>query len=260
MGIHYMPTDGGSWTEIPAGDAKYYDSSSGTWKVIKKGYYMPTDGGSWTQFYTGSDPITITMRPNGFSSYPTRFARGSSWGTTSNGPAGGTEGVRTIACGRYFTGANTQRYYGVMNFAFTSNATFLQDELDERPVVSSATLRLTRDTVTHGKSIPGSSTIYISPYNGNTTTSSPNTSDVDLSKRVSASSTGLTRGSDITIDLNQTIIDELASTGNLAITNVSSGLADYGASLDENYLWFFGINNTSDANKQPLITMTLDYT
>lgn len=255
MPIH-VNSSGSSWYEIPSGDLHVHDGTE--WKVVKNAYVNRASG--WTKVYTGSDPITITMRPNGFSTYPTRFARGSSWGTTSNGPAGGAEGIRTIACGRYFTGANTQRYYGVMNFAFTSNSTFLQTELDERPVVSSATLRLTRDTATHGKSIPGSSSIYISPYDGNTTTSSPSTSDVDLSNAVSASSTGLTRGSDITIDLNQTIIDELASTGHIAITNVNSGLANYGASLDENYLWFFGINNTSDANKQPLITMTLDYT
>lgn len=249
-------SNGSGWQPVASGDLKASDGSE--WKTVKKAYR--STGSGWDEFYTGSDPVVITMRPNNFSSYVTRFARGSSWGTTSNGPASGTEGVRTIACGRYFTGANTQRYYGVMGFLFTGGGTLLQDELDERPVVSSATLRLTRDTVVHGKSIPGSSTIYVSPYDGNTTTSSPSTSDVDLSNAVSASSTGLTRGSDITIDLSQTIVEDLASNGHLAITNVNSGLANYGASLDENYLWFFGVTNTSDLNKQPLITITLDYT
>lgn len=248
--------NGSSFQTLGSGDLKYHNGSD--WKVVKKGYYH--NGSAWTQFYTGSDPVVLTMRPNGFSTYPTRFARGSNWGTTSNGPASGTEGIRTIACGRYYTGANTQRYYGVLGFLFTSNGTFLQDELDERPVVTSATLRLTRDTVVHGVSTPGTSSIYVSPYDGNTTTSSPSTSDVDLSNAVSASSTGLTRGSNITIDLTQTIVEDLASNGHIAITNVNSGLADYGASLDTNYLWFFGVNNTSDANKQPLLTITLDYT
>lgn len=254
MGIHYMPTNGGSWTAIPQGDAYYYDGSA--WKVVKKGHYMPTNGGSWTQFYTGSDPQTFYVPANGFSTYPTRFARGSSWGTTSNGPSGGTGGVKTLACGRYFTGSNTQRYYGVATFAITTAGTYLSSELLERPVVKSAKLRLTRDTVIHGVSTPGSSSIYVSPYGGNTTTTSPSTSDVDFSKAVSASSTGLTRGSNIEITLNQTIIDHVGANNDLAITNVNSGLANFGSSLDTNYFFFFPVGT---ASTQPQIEVTLDY-
>ena len=254
MGIHYTPSDGGSWTPIPQGDAYYYDGSA--WKIIKKGHYMPSDGGSWTQFYTGSDEKTFTLYPNGFNTYPTRFARGSSWGTTSNGPSAGTAGVKTLACGRYFTGSNTQRYYGVATFGFTSVGTYFSSELAERPVVQSATLRLTRDSVIHGVSTPSSSNIYVSPYDGNTTTTSPSTSDVDFSKAVSASSTGLTRGSNIEIPLDQDIIDHVAANNDLAITNVNSGLADFGSSLDTNYFFFFGLGSTST---QPRITVTLDY-
>ena len=263
MGIHYMPTDGGSWTEIPAGDAKYYDSSSETWKVIKKGYYMPTDGGSWTQFYTGSDPITFTMIPFAFSTYPTRFARGTSWGTSSNGPAGGTEGTKTLACGRYFTGSNTQRYYGIMSFYNTSRGTLLQDELDERPVVKSATLRLTRDTVTHGVSNPGSGAeIFISHYNGSSTSSNPDPGSVALSNAANQSAVGLTRGSNITVDLmaasnGQGLIEDFAANSHLAVTNVDTGLTNYGASLDNDYFWFFGLSN---ASYYPTVTIQLDYT
>ena len=254
MGVKYMPSDGGTWTAIPQGDAYYYDGSE--WKIIKKGHYMPSDGGSWTQFYTGSDEREFTIYPNGFSTYATRFARGSSWGTTSNGPSAGTAGVKTLACGRYFTGSNTPRYYGVATFAFTSVGTFFSSELAERPVVKSATLRLTRDTVLHGEPTPSSSNIYVSPYDGNTTTTSPSTSDVDLSKAVSASSTGLARGSNIEITLDQDIIDHVAANSDLAITNVNSGLADFGSSLDTNYFFFFGLGSTST---QPRITVTLDY-
>lgn len=256
MGVKYMPSDGGSWASVPSGDVYHMPTDGGSWEVVKKGYYMPSDGGTWTQFYTGSDEKTFTIYPNGFNAYPTRFARGSSWGTTSNGPSAGTEGVKTLACGRYFTGSNTQRYYGVATFAFTSVATFLSSELAERPVVKSATLRLTRDTVNHGVPTPGSSSIYVSPYGGNTTTTSPSTSDVDFSKAVSASSTGLTKGSNIEITLDQDIIDHVAANNDLAITNVNSGLADFGSSLDTNYFFFFGLGSTST---QPRITVTLDY-
>lgn len=254
MGVKYMPSDGGSWASIPQGDAYYYDGSA--WKIIKKGYYMPSDGGSWAQFYTGSDPKTLTIYPNGFSAYATRFARGSSWGTTSNGPSAGTASVKTLACGRYYDVSNTQRYYGVANFGFTSAGTFFSSELAERPVVKSATLRLTRDSVIHGVSTPSSSNIYVSPYDGNTTTTSPSTSDVDFSKAVSASSTGLTRGSNIEITLDQDIIEHVAANNDLAITNVNSGLADFDSSLDTNYFFFFGLGSTST---QPRITVTLDY-
>ncbi len=254
MGIHYMPTNGGSWTPIPQGDAKYYDGSD--WQTIKKGHYMPTDGGSWTQFYTGSDPKTFYVPANGFSTYPTRFARGSSWGVVGNGPSYGSGGVKTLACGRYYLDANTQRYYGVATFAFTTAGTYLSTELAERPVVTSAKLRLTRDTAIHGVSTPGSSSIYVSPYDGNTTTTSPSVSDVDLSKAVSASSTGLTRGSNIEITLNQTIIDHVAANNDLAITNVNSGLANFGATEDTNYFFFFGVG---DSATRPQIEVTLNY-
>jgi hypothetical protein len=150
-----------------------------------------------------------------------------------------------------------------MNFAFATapgeSADFLANKLAVRPVVTSATLRLTRDTVTHGDSNPSSGSIYISPYNGSTLDSAPDPADVDFSKAESASVVGLSRGSDITIDLDQDIIDELASTSTLAVTNVNSGLNNLGSSLDQSYMWFFGLTNVSDASKRPLITVTLDY-
>jgi hypothetical protein len=150
-----------------------------------------------------------------------------------------------------------------MNFAFAAAAgettDFLANKLAVRPVVTSATLRLTRDTATHGVANPTSGSVYVSPYDGSTTDSAPDPADVDLSKAESASVVGLARGSDLTITLDQDIIDELASTSTLAITNVNSGLNDSGSSLDQNYMWFFGLTNVSDSSKRPLITVTLDY-
>lgn len=253
--------EGGSW--YAADPAKgIWVKDGGTWQEADSVWIK--DGGTWRQGYQKSDPVTYTMELNVFATYQSRFARGTSWGTSSNGPASGTSGTRTIACGRYFTGSNTQRYYGLMNFAFAANPNedteLLGVKMQTRPVVTSATLRLTRDTVTHGVGTPTSGSIYIAPYNGATSDSAPDTADVDFSKATSAQSVvGLTRGSNITIDLDQDIIDELASTGTLAVTNVNSGLNNSGSSLDQSYMWFFGMHNVSDASKRPLITVTLDY-
>lgn len=252
--------EGGSWYQ--ADPAKgIWVKDGGTWREADSVWIK--DGGTWRQGYQKSDPVTYTMELNGFSSYPSRFARGTSWGTSSNGPASGTSGTRTIACGRYFTGSSTKRYYGLLNFAFAAAAgettEFLANKLAVRPVVTSATLRLTRDTATHGVANPTSGSVYVSPYDGSTTDSAPDPADVDFSKAESASVVGLARGSDLTITLDQDIIDELASTSTLAITNVNSGLNDSGSSLDQNYMWFFGLTNVSDSSKRPLITVTLDY-
>ena len=258
--MEFYIRDGGSWRQAdPAKGIYVYDSG---WQEAQEVWIR--NGGAWHKGYQKSDPVTYTMELNGFDTYPSRFARGTSWGTSSNGPAGGTSGVRTIACGRYFTSSNTKRYYGLMEFAFAAapgeTTELLATKMLTRPVVTSATLRLTRDTVTHGVGTPTSGSIYIAPYNGTTGDAAPDPADVDFSKATSAQSVvGLTRGSDITIDLDQDIIDELASTGTLAVTNVNSGLNDSGASLDHSYMWFFGLNNVTDASKRPLITVTLDY-
>lgn len=251
--------NGGSWRKAdPAKGIYVYNSG---WKEAQEVWIR--NNGAWHQGYQKSDPVTYTMELNVFATYQSRFARGTSWGTSSNGPAAGTSGTRTIACGRYYLGGNTKRYYGLMNFAFAANPNeateLLAVKMQTRPVVKSATLRLTRDTVVHGSSNPSSGSIYIAPYNGATSDSAPDPADVDFSKAESASVVGLTRGSNITIDLDQDIIDELASTGTLAITNVNSGLNNSGASEDQSYLWFFGMHNVTDGSKRPLITVTLDY-
>lgn len=258
--MEFYIRNGGSWRQ--ADPAKGIYVYNGGWKEAQEVWIR--NGGAWHKGYQKSDPVTYTMELNVFATYQSRFARGTSWGTSSNGPAGGTSGTRTIACGRYFTGSNTKRYYGLMNFAFAANPNedteLLAVKMQTRPVVTSATLRLTRDTVTHGVGTPTSGSIYIAPYNGATSDSAPDPADVDFSKATSAQSVvGLTRGSNITIDLDQDIIDELASTGTLAVTNVNSGLNDSGASLDQSYMWFFGMHNVTDASKRPLITVTLDY-
>ncbi len=258
--MEFYIRDGGSWRQ--ADPAKGIYVYNGGWQEAQEVWIR--DGGAWRKGYQKSDPVTYTMELNGFNTYPSRFARGTSWGTSSNGPAGGTSGTRNIACGRYYTGGNTKRYYGLMEFLFATNPNedteSLATKMLTRPVVTSATLRLTRDTVIHGDSNPSSGSIYISPYNGNVGDSAPDPADVDFSKATSAQSVvGLTRGSDITIDLDQDIIDELASTSTLAVTNVNSGLNNSGASEDQSYMWFFGLTNVSDASKRPLITVTLDY-
>ncbi len=257
--MEFYIRNGGSWRQ--ADPAKGIYVYNGGWQEAQEVWIR--DGGAWRKGYQKSDPVTYTMELNGFNSYSSRFARGTSWGISTNGPGSGTSGTRNIACGRYYTGGNTKRYYGLMNFAFAAapgeTTEFLGNKLAVRPVVTSATLRLTRDTVVHGDSNPSSGSIYISPYNGTTNDSAPDPADVDFSKAVSKSVVGLTRGSDITIDLDQDIIDELASTGTLAATNVNSGLNDSGSSLDQSYMWFFGMHNVTDASKRPLITVTLDY-
>lgn len=261
MPIDFYGKSGGTWRKVDPAKGLHYKNGS-SWQEVDEAYYKSS--GSWKKVYQKSDPITYTMGLNGFSTHPSRFARGTSWGVSSNGPAGGTDDLETIACGRYFTGSSTKRYYGLMNFAFAAAAgettELLANKLAVRPVVTSATLRLTRDSATHGVASPTSGSIYISPYNGSTTDAAPDPADVDFSKATSAQSVvGLTRGSDITISLDQDIIDDLASTGTIAVTNVNSGLDNSGSSLDQSYMWFLGIENTTDASKQPLITVTLDY-
>jgi len=254
---------GGLYKEVPNADLFLKKSSSYTDNPVVAGYVKVND--HYKQFHQGSDPLTFTMSPFVLATYPTRFARGTSWGTTSNGPASGTSGIRTIACGRYFTGSNTQRYYSAMTFLLTSTGRSLADELADRPVVKSATLRLTRDTVTHGVSTPGSGAkIFISHYNGSTSTASPIPSALDLSNAASQSAVGLTRGSNITVDLmtasnGQDLIEDFANNSHLAVSNVDTGLTNYGASLDQDYFWFFGTRNVSDTNKHPLVTIQLDY-
>ena len=259
--MEFYIRNGGSWRKAdPAKGIYVYNSG---WKEASEIWIR--DGGAWRQGYQKSDPVTYTMPLNSYlNSYASRFARGTSWGISTNGPGSGTSGTRNIACGRYYTGGNTKRYYGLMEFLFADGSDgygveLLSVKLGRRPVVQSATLRLTRDTVIHGYSNPSSGNIYVSPYNGSTSDSAPDPADVDFSKAASKSAVGLTRGSDITIDLDQDIIDELASTGNLALTNVNSGLNNLGSSLDQTYLWFFGTHNVADTSKHPLITVTLDY-
>jgi len=257
--MEFYIRNGGSWRQAdPAKGIYVYNSG---WKEAQEVWIR--NGGAWHKGYQKSDPVTYTLGLNGFDPYPSRFARGTSWGTSSNGPAGGSAGTRTIACGRYYLGGNTKRYYGLMEFLFATNPNedpeLLATKMQTRPVVTSATLKLTRDTVTHGSANPSSGSIYISPYNGNTGDAAPDPADVDFSKATGAQSVvGLARGSSITIDLDQDIIDELALTGTLAVTNVNSGLNNSGASEDQSYMWFFG-QNVSDTSKHPLLTVTLDY-
>lgn len=258
MPMHYY--NGSAWKEVEAGGGfSYYTGSA--WKTVQEGWYYT--GSAWKSFFKNSDPVTYTIGLNGFSSWPSRFARGTSWGVTSNGPYSGTDDLETIACGRYYTGGNTKRYYSLLNMGFAASPSepteLLSVKLATRPVVTSATLRLTRDSNTHGVANPTSGSVYVSPYNGSTTDGSPDPADVDFSKAESASVVGLARGSDLTITLDQDIIDDLATTGTLAVTNVNTGLNDSGSSLDQSYMWFHGIENTTDADKQPLLTVTLDY-
>lgn len=242
----------GSWDQLPSGDL--HVKVNGSWRIVKKGYAKVN--GTWRTVHLGSDPKTIKVRPNSGSTWPTRFARGTSWGNSSNGPWISPDDGETLAMGRYFTGANTQRYYGIIRWE-----NILAAELAERPVVKSATLRLTRHSSTHGLSVP-TGTIHVSRYNGSSTTTNPNCADVTFANRAQASINNLGFNETINIDLNsngnmQTLVEHAADNKHFAITNVNSGLCDSGASLDSSYMFFYGLG--VNLVRQPLLTVELDY-
>lgn len=180
MGIHYMPSNGGTWTPIPSGDAKYYDSSSNTWKTIKKGYYMPSDGGNWAQFYTGSDPVTYVFLPSsGGSSLSTTSARGSSWKTSSTGAGGAADYIMTS---KFSTATGAKPWFGLIHFNgadIFGNGTLTQ-LMNERPVVKNVWYQAQRWGGTHGYP-HGFGQVYLGRYNGYTSDSTPNPSNCDFS-------------------------------------------------------------------------------
>ena len=253
--------NGSSFQELTSGNAKYYDGSE--WQTIKKGYYMPSDNGTWTQFYTGTDKKTFTLYPNPFASYPTRFARGTTWGNSGNAPWTG-DGATTLAIGRYHETFSLQRYYGLADFVFTNeNSSYLATELAERPYVHSASLRLTRHSQTGTGFFTASGTVYVGEYSGNTTTTNPACSGVSWTDFAVKSFSSLGYGDTVTIDLNsnghaQDLIDYVGDGGDLAITNKNSGLCDSAQSKDTDYVWFFGGPGNATSVK-PMLTVELDY-
>jgi hypothetical protein len=208
----------------------------------------------YRKFYTGTDKKTFTLYPNAFASYPTRFARGTTWGNSGNAPFSG-DGATTLAIGRY---------HGLADFVFTNeNSSYLSTELAERPYVHSASLRLTRHSQTGTGYSTASGTIYVGEYSGNTTTTYPACSGVSWTDYAVKSFSGLGYGDTVTIDLNsnghmQDLIDYVGAGGDLAITNRNSGLCSSAQSQDTDYVWFFGGPGNATSVK-PMLTVELDY-
>jgi len=246
----------GSWDQLPSGNL--YVKVNGSWRIVKQGYARVN--GTWRTVHLGSDPKTITLRPDSTSAHPTRFGRGTSWGTSSDGPWAGS-GSQTLATGRYVN-ISVPRYFGVIRWRDTTGGATLASELAERPVVKSATLRLKRHNVSHGVSTPGASTVYVSKYLGSTTTTNPNCGDISFADFAAASTNGLTFGSDVTINLNsngdrQDLIEHAADGKHFALTNVNSGMCVSESGFDQGYIWYYGQSGT--LAQQPLLTVELDY-
>ena len=279
MGIHYMPSNGGTWTPIPSGDARYYDSSSNTWKTIKKGYYMPSDNGTWTEFYTGSDPQIYTFVANN-----TRSARGTSW-ITSGYPMGGVNAFRQGRWGgNYSSGECTESYYrwfGLATFEYdTSGAITLEDALAERPVVKSAELSLYRGSNTSGFTGSGGGwgNINVGTYSGTITDTSPTPTKISFSNYATKNYAGRP---DNALALNQralinlesqsnaaakALLDHAASLKPLVVSNKTDtgtgtgGLNNYSCSFDTDFFYFHPYNSYFyTAPLGPTLIVELDY-
>jgi len=256
---------GGVYRSVAEANAFLKLGNSYTNGTLVGGYVKVNN--EYKKFYTGTDKKTFTLYPNPFASYPTRFARGTTWGNSGNAPWNG-DGATTLAIGRYVSASySLPRYYGILDFVFTNeNSSYLATELAERPYVHSASLRLTRHAQTgqspkHGASTT-SGTVYVGEYSGNTTTTYPACSGITFTDSAS-SSLDLGYGDTVNINLNsaghmQDLIAHVAGGGDLAITNENSGICNNGNSFDQDYCWFYGGPGNATSIK-PMLTVELDY-
>ena len=253
----------GAWQGVASADVGV--KVGGTWRTaVKAGVRI---NGSWRQFYVGSDPVTYT-----FDASASRSARGISWATSSN-PAGEYYPRQ----GRYST---NYPWFGLVQFTNTSGSNTgggnktLSDALAIRPVVKSATLRLTRWSSSHGLYY-ASGDIYIAKYNDSITASSPSHNYLDFSDYAYLNYPGYPGPSDTDyIELGETTYIDLnsnnhvsdlvnhAKTKPLSITNTTNntntgdGLGRYTSSQDTDYI----IYNSAGIAYAPLLSVTLDYT
>jgi len=252
----------GVWDTIASADVGV--RVGGTWRTAVKGGVRI--GGSWRQFYVGSDPVTYT-----FDASASKSARGISWATSSN-PAGADYPRQ----GRYST---NYPWFGLVQFTNTSGTNSsggnktLSDALAIRPVVKSATLRLTRWSSAHGLTY-ASGDIYIAKYNDSITATSPTHNLLDFNHYAYKNYPGfpgpltdyITLGETTYIDLNSNghvsnLIDH-AKTKPLSITNTTNntntgdGLGRFTSSQDTDYI----IYNAAGIAYAPLLSVTLDYT
>tara|TARA_B100000902_G_scaffold26214_1_gene31536 strand:+ start:10966 stop:11784 length:819 start_codon:yes stop_codon:yes gene_type:complete len=266
-------SNGSGWQPVASGDLKASDGSE--WKTVKKAYR--STGSGWDPIYTGSDPQTYTFVANN-----SKSARGTQW-LWSGADGGGINGLRQGRwAGSYPTGTDSYyRWFGLATFKYdTSGAVTLEDALDERPVVVSATLSLFRHSYQYGfwGSGGGWGNINIGTYSGTITDTSPTPTKISFSNYATKNYAGRPNNA---LDLNQQAIINLESQSNatakalldhaatekpLVIANKtdtgtgSGGLNNYGSSFDTDYFLYYPYNAFySTAPLGPTITVELDY-
>ena len=229
---------GSAWVEVPDGDAVKYRSGSAWVSPAKLAYYR---GGSWHTAWSrlttpASDPQTYQHFPTDSASY-----RPSGWRTGS---------------GIYQASFGFGDHIGCMAFDYLA----IKTQLDARPMVTSARLKLQRSSSAHGDA---SAVVMLWSLGGSavTTGNLVNRSSSPLQPNLlnGSKETGTVvydRGDYLWEPISTSFIDRfrLGATRGLACAE-SETLADPGV-VNTNYAIFSGYNQTN----KPILEFTCDFT
>lgn len=247
--------NGSAWTLVPDGTmVKYWNGSS--WVMPSNVWYW--SGSAWVNAWKKSNPATYTFYPT----FTTNIRWDGSAVDYDSNLTASNDGEATLGLGRY-NGEKPYHYTSLLKFdgnAINASTTTLAEALAARPVCTSATLRLYRNT---GIGL-GSPSGYLrtgiwTQLNAHTL---PATSldgrYHDWSQTTTNDIAGWTTGSSKTFTLDPEQIEALPSGKSLMFSEVTSGYTTSGGTTNA-HSQIYGLNDGSyDTAKVPLLTVTLD--
>lgn len=241
--------NGSGWVLVPDGTMLKYHNGSAWVNPLFLKYY---DGSAWQTAWSKSDPVTYTYYPAWTQGYMSDTGNGQINGSILSGVADNdiVQGYWESTQGSVPGPAGTWGYVSSV-IAFPD----LADELAVRPVIKSATLRLTM-AVGYGGD-PKNTNVVMGHPHGVVGTSPPTTRSHTHTNQALQDTGDLftANGQTKTITLNQAMRDTLETYRGIGIHDTADSTTETGKRATRAI--FEGASQASSV--RPLLTVTLDY-